>query len=348
VLALTLFAVSALLLICTIAVAEPQVPLPAPGTTPDLTAALNATPTLDPAATLNPPPALEVAPEDEISEVVIEAPEPRFAAPTLRDRIGRIWAPVLINGRGPYRLVLDTGATHSAIIAQTASSLGIPLSQISNIRVTGVTGSAVVQSVDVKRMEFGELSMAGSTLPVVADVFGGAEGILGTEGLSDKRIVIDFGHDEVLIMRSKGELARATGLATLPLRQLRDHLLALDVLVGGVHAKAVIDTGAQISIGNNALRAALTRYKARDTRKAEIEGVTLDVEAGDMMRAPPIYVGTLQFNFVNITYGDMYIFDRWKLNHEPVLVLGMDVLGTVDTLIIDYRLHQLQMRLHRS
>ena len=54
-------------------------------------------------------------PED-LSQIVIEAPEPRFAAPTLRDRIGRIWAPVLINGRGPYRLVLDTGATHSAII----------------------------------------------------------------------------------------------------------------------------------------------------------------------------------------------------------------------------------------
>jgi predicted aspartyl protease len=328
-LALTLFAVGALLLVCTIAVAEPP------------TAALNPNPALDPTA------ALEAPPEDEISEVVVQAPEPRFAAPTLRDRIGRIWAPVLINGRGPYRLVLDTGATHSAIIAQTASSLGIPLSQISNIRVTGVTGSAVVQSVDVKRMEFGELSMAGSTLPVVADVFGGAEGILGTEGLSDKRIVIDFGHDEVVIMRSKGELGKS-GMTTLPLRQLRDHLLALDVLVGGVHAKAIIDTGAQISIGNTALRNALMHYKARDSRKAEIEGVTLDVESGDMMRAPPIRVGTLQFNFVNITYGDMFIFDRWKLNHEPVLVLGMDVLGTVDTLVIDYRLHQLQMRLRRS
>lgn len=367
VLALTLFAVSALLLVCTIAVAEPQVPLPSAGgnllaapavnadpaaalkPTPalDSTAALNPNPVLDPTAALLPSAGLEAPPEDEISEVVIEAPEPRFAAPTLRDRIGRIWAPVLINGRGPYRLVLDTGATHSAIIAQTANSLGIPLSQISNIRVTGVTGSAVVPSIAVKRMEFGELSMAGSTLPVVADVFGGAEGILGTEGLSDKRIVIDFGHDEVVIMRSKGELAKA-GLSTLPLRQLRDHLLALDVLVGGVHAKAIIDTGAQISIGNNALREALTRYKARDSRKAEIEGVTLDVETGDMMRAPPIYVGTLQFKFVNITYGDMYIFDRWKLNHEPVLVLGMDVLGTVDTLIIDYRLHQLQLRLRRS
>jgi hypothetical protein len=205
----------------------------------------------------------------------------------------------------------------------------------------------MVPTVAVNRMEFGELSMPSATLPVVADVFGGAQGVLGTEGLTDKRIVIDFGHDTVVIMRSKGNLPRA-GFATLPLRELRDHLLALDVQVGNVRAKAVIDTGAQVSIGNNALRDALMRHNAKDARKAEIEGVTLDVVAGDMMRAPPISVGSLQFNFVNITYGDMFIFDRWQLNHEPVLVLGMDVLGTVDVLVIDYRLRQLQIRLRHS
>jgi hypothetical protein len=132
------------------------------------------------------------------------------------------------------------------------------------------------------------------------------------------------------------------------LRQLRDRLLALDVLVGGVKAKAVIDTGAQISIGNNALRSALMRHNSKDSHKAEIEGVTLEVETGDMMRAPPISVGPLTFNFVNITYGDMFIFDRWKLNREPVLVLGMDVLGTVDVLVIDYKMRLLQMRLRRT
>jgi len=271
VLALTCFVVSALLLVCPIAVAEPQTLLPAPSA--DLLSPPGANPA--PAATPG------VVPEEEISEVVVQAPEPRFAAPTLRDRIGRIWAPVLINGRGPYRLVLDTGATHSAIVAQVVTSLGIQVSELSNIRVTGVTGSAMVPTVAVNRMEFGELSMPSATLPVVADVFGGAEGVLGTEGLTDKRIVIDFGHDTVVIMRSKGELARA-GFATLALRQLRDHLLALDVLVGNVRAKAIIDTGAHISIGNNALRAALMRHNSKDSRKAEIEGVTLDVEAGDM------------------------------------------------------------------
>jgi predicted aspartyl protease len=287
------------------------------------------------------------APDSELSEVVVQAPEPRFAAPTLRDRIGRVWAPVLINGRGPYRLVLDTGATHSAVIPQVATSLGIPAGGYSMIRVTGVTGTAVVPSIAVDRMQMGELFMSPSVLPVIADVFGGAQGVLGTEGLSDKRILIDFAHDTVVIRRSRGELDK-TGFVTLPLRQLRDHLLALDVMVGNARAKAIVDTGAQVSIGNTALRETLLKRHAQDMQRAEIEGVTLDVAQGDMMRAPPISVGQLKFNGVNITYGDMYIFERWKLNNQPTLVLGMDVLGTVDELIIDYRLHQLQIRLRHS
>jgi hypothetical protein len=124
-------------------------------------------------------------------------------------------------------------------------------------------------------------------------------------------------------------------------------LLALDVRVGGVRAKAIIDTGAQVTIGNLALREALARHWMKDAKKEEIIGVTLDVTRGDTVVSPPILVGSLQFRSVNVTYADMFIFDLWKLTREPTLVLGMDVLGSVDMLVIDYRLHQLQIRLRR-
>src|SRR5208282_6876110 len=64
-------------------------------------------------------------PEDDLSEIIVSAPEPRFVAPTRRDKIGRIWAPVIINGKGPFRLVLDTGATRSAVNAEVAEAIGI-------------------------------------------------------------------------------------------------------------------------------------------------------------------------------------------------------------------------------
>jgi predicted aspartyl protease len=77
---------------------------------------------------------------DALAEILVEAREPRYVAPTRRDQIGRIWAPVFINGRGPFRLVLDTGASHSAITAMVALALGIPTDQSPPVTLRGVTG----------------------------------------------------------------------------------------------------------------------------------------------------------------------------------------------------------------
>ena len=90
---------------------------------------------------------------------MVQAPEPRFVAPTTRDRIGRIWAPVLIDGKGPFRLVLDTGANHSAVIPSTAAALGSPGAATATV-VTGFTGSAVVPTISVSRMEVGDIMRA--------------------------------------------------------------------------------------------------------------------------------------------------------------------------------------------
>ena len=43
--------------------------------------------------------------------------------------------------------------------------------------------------------------------------------------------------------------------------------------------------------------------------------------------------------------GDMRIFETWKMTKEPVLLIGMDTIGQLDTLVIDYRLRELQLRM---
>ncbi|MEA3176106.1 MAG: gag-polyprotein putative aspartyl protease, partial [Gammaproteobacteria bacterium] len=78
---------------------------------------------------ISPPAIPKIDPIEELTEIMVEAREPRYVSPTRRDEIGRIWAPVVINGRGPFRLVLDTGASHSAITALVALALGIPTDQ---------------------------------------------------------------------------------------------------------------------------------------------------------------------------------------------------------------------------
>ena len=278
----------------------------------------------------------------ELEEIVVQSPEPKFVAPTRRDRIGRIWAPVLIDSKGPYRLVLDTGANSSAVTARTADSLGTPTGAQASARVTGFTGSAVVPMIHVTSIEIGDIVLGPANLPVLADVFGGAEGVLSLNGLTRVRIFADFAHDRLEITRSQHENPPA-GFAVVPLRMVGG-LPVAHVRIGGVPTKAIIDTGAQQSIGNLALRDALSRSAPRNALREDIVGVTLDTQSGDRIPSPDMQIGHLTIRGVNIVFGDMYLFQHWNLTSEPTLAIGMDLLGSFDVLIIDYAQREMQLR----
>ncbi len=276
------------------------------------------------------------------AEVLIQAPEPRFVAPTLRDRIGRIWAPVLINGQGPFRMVLDTGASDSAITVPVAEALGLVPDSSHAVLVRGVTGSAIVPTVHVDSLVVGDLDVSSATLPIVADALGGAEGVLGTAGLTDKRIDIDFLHDRITIARSHGQHA-PLGFITLPLERSGPGLLMVAASVTQVRVHAVIDTGAERSIGNEALRRALVSRGAQGTPD-QIFDVTTHVQGGERFESPPITLGGIEISGARITYGEVRIFEHWHLTQEPALLIGMDALGLLEELIIDYRRRELELR----
>ena len=40
------------------------------------------------------------------------------------------------------------------------------------------------------------------------------------------------------------------------------------------------------------------------------------------------------------------IFEHWRLTDEPAMLVGMDALGLLDALVIDYRRHELQIKIH--
>jgi predicted aspartyl protease len=281
-------------------------------------------------------------PAGELDEITVTAPEPRYVAPTTRDRSGRIWAPVYLDGKGPFRLVLDTGANHSAVIERVAAVLGDHARSRSTVRLHGATGTAIVPIIRVDELVVGDLMQAPVKLPIVLDVFGGADGVLGNDGLHDKRIVIDFKHDFISIRRSRRERA-GDGFRTVPITFAKDYLPIIDARVGGVPVKAIIDTGAPDSLGNMALLGAL-KQRVGDTADTEIEGVTLDIEHGYRARMPRIYLQTIEVRGASLNFGDVYIFQHWRMTSEPSIMLGMDVLGVMDQIIIDYRTHELYIR----
>jgi len=298
------------------------------------------------APTLSPPsPSAGVA--DELADVLVEAPEPRYVSPTRRDQIGRIWAPVFINGRGPFRLVLDTGASHSAITAMVALALGIPTDQSPPVLLRGVTGSAKVPTIHVDNLTVGDLAVDSTVLPIVPDAMGGAQGVLGSQGLANKRIFIDFLHDEISITFSR-EDKLGRDFIRVPFNSLRGQLIVVNAIVGQVPTKAIIDTGGQTTIANLALRDALARRNLSSKGLPDqIVGATMAIQDGQLIPMPAIEFGSVQIVTGGVTFADMDIFKEWKLTHEPAIVIGMDALGMLDTLVIDYRRHLLEMRTAR-
>jgi hypothetical protein len=294
-------------------------------------------------------PAVPPAEPTPIEELSVTAEEPRFVAPTRRDRIGRIWAPVRINGQGPFRLVLDTGASHSALTPRLAATLGISLDSGETVMLRGATGSVPVPMVPVDTLEVGDLLIEPRRLAVVPDALGGAEGVLGSDGFADRRIHIDFLRDSITIMRSRNQRASG-GYMTIPVKNINGRLLVVGASLGGVPVKAVIDTGGQATLGNQALRTALEERKRRgySVRPEQVTGATLDVQPGSTLDAPALALGAVLVQNPALTFADFAIFEYWKMTDEPALLIGMDVLGLLDTLIIDYRRKELQVKLRRS
>ena len=285
--------------------------------------------------------AVPVAPA--VEEVVVEAPEPRYVAPTTRDRIGRIWAPVLINGQGPYRLVLDTGASRSALVQRVVDDLGVPVEHDA-VRLRGVTGTAIASAVRLERMEFGELEVKNTRVPIVADAFGGADGVLGGDGLENKRITIEFRKDRISVMRSHRTPA-PPGHAVVRFSYTPESGMRVPVQVGPVNAIGMIDTGAEVTVGNLALRDALARSRGeRDQYDDVVIGITEDIQTATLVRIPSITAGQMIVRNAPVRFTDLHIFDHWKLMTQPALLIGMDVLGTLDTLVIDYARSELQLR----
>lgn len=273
------------------------------------------------------------------------APEPLYASPTKVDRVGRILAAVEINGQGPFRFILDTGANSSALAPHLAQALALPASEEGVLGVHGVTGSAMLPAVRIESLRVGDIELREVTLPVLTNaVFAGADGILGVEGLQGARVDVDFTRDRVEISESDGR--RATGgFLTVPARLVKDGLLMVDGRVGRIRVKVVIDTGAERTLGNLALRSAIEhRVDRREHTTTTVVGVTPEVLTATSFVAPTIALGKARLRNLPVAFDDLPVFELWGLSDEPALLVGMDLLGTLQQFVVDYPRREFQLR----
>ncbi len=202
-------------------------------------------------------------------------------------------------------------------------------------------------AVEIDSLAAGDLEVAKrQRVPVLPGaVLANADGILGIEGLMSSRIEIDFVNDIVRVARSSGR-PPDNGMLAIPATLRNNGLLMVRGRVGRVRIKAIIDTGAEKTLGNLALRRALERVPQRPGEYVvtTVIGATPDRGEGTSQIAPSIWLGDTEVRNLEITFGDLHVFRIWNLEREPALLIGMDLLGTVERLVIDYRRREIQVQ----
>ena len=271
-------------------------------------------------------------------------PEPLFAAPTRLDRIGRVMTAVMVNGKGPFRFVIDTGASRSTLSPHLAKSLGLTTPG-RNVILNGVTGAAEVATVAVDSLEIGELKFENQHLPVIfTSIMGNADGILGVAGFGDQRIDVDFKKDRVSVVQSNGRRPHYS-LVTTRVERNKFGLMVFDLRIGRrVKAKAVLDTGAERTLGNLALQNAINKGKKhREPVSAVVHGATPDIADGDVQEVKLATIGDMTLTNLEVIFADFHVFKLWGLDQEPAMLIGMDMIGVLERLVIDYRRNEVSM-----
>jgi predicted aspartyl protease len=262
-----------------------------------------------------------------------EAPDTTYLLNTSLDAYGRPVAAGMINGKGPFRFLVDTGASTSVVTMDLAIALGMTFQGTTTIY--GTTGQSTMPVARAAEVEVGtvrkqNLRMVAMTSPLGAR----ADGIIGADVFAGRRVVFDLNRKTVRISNS---ITRSVKDDTS--FRLRDGRLAeVSGRAGKVKAGIIIDTGADCSLINPMLREAL---RAKHPNLKTLPRVMVTGLTGQELEGEGVYMPILGmrefkvFDLVAVAV-DAPIFHVWKLNDQPAMILGADVLLRLPRFSIDY------------
>ncbi|MGE0595924.1 MAG: aspartyl protease family protein [Hyphomonadaceae bacterium] len=256
---------------------------------------------------------------------------------TSTDARGRVVAPVMINGQGPFRFIVDTGANRSVISQSLADSLG--LAPIGTGEVHAIQGVTVAPLVELESFQYRNLALPTGPLPLLQGrVLAGEQGLLGADSMSGRRMRLDFERRCLEIVPAR-RARRLQGWEMVRGELHFGHLVVLEGRVGETRVNVFLDTGSDSTLANFALRDALRRQITYDQAALDYarlynagEPIVLD----SAVVLPRLRIGPLNANNVLAYVGDFHIFRLAGLNDEPTLLIGMDVLRRARAIAIDY------------
>jgi predicted aspartyl protease len=253
-----------------------------------------------------------------------------------------------IDGNGPYKFVVDTGSDRSVISAELAASLGLLNSE--DVIVQGISRSLSAQTVTLKKLTFGSVTINSLRVPVLPRRWLGADGYLGIDAVDGKRVTFDFQKNRIVVAQSSSpvrwSVARSDEII-VPVSGSSGRLKATNCSVDRVPVVAFVDSGAEFSIGNTKLFNELAKAGATYVKDVAIPvlGATGGQTTGRLTYVSDIRIATINYLHNDLIIADLEVFDVWGLANRPAIFLGMNFLQNVPAFTIDYGRSELRFKL---
>jgi predicted aspartyl protease len=268
---------------------------------------------------------------------------------TITDDVrARMTVPVRLNGAQIHQFIVDTGADRTVISTEVAQALNLVAAK--PVKLHSMNGASMVPTVILPALDVASTRLTNIRAPALAARHLGADGVLGIDSLKNKRILIDFRTSEMSIADSAAiEVKDESDVIVVVAKSRFGQLILVDADINGRKIQVVLDTGAENSVGNMALRRLTQNQSSKNPPiPISLQGVTGDLTNADYTQVNNIRIGG--FNILNapIAYAEAHPFKRFGLTRKPALLLGMDVLRQFDRISIDFTNRKIKFLLQRS
>ena len=257
----------------------------------------------------------------------------------------RLNVDVRVNGRGPYRFVVDSGADTSVVGQRIARDLELPLG--TPVILNGVTARNVVDSVKIAELTIGSSRVPNLELPALRESDVGSDGLIGIDALNQQRLMMDFERHQVRVEDASIPYRAHPGDIVVTAKRMQGQLILTHVRAGNVDLDAVIDTGSEVTIGNSALRDKLIGRHNVKFWNAEVTGVTGVTVPIQMTYIDRLQLGPVTLQYVPIAFADVPPFQMFGLSDQPALLLGTDLLEKFRRVSLDFRARKVRFQLRQ-
>ena len=257
----------------------------------------------------------------------------------------RMTVEVRVNGRGPFRFLVDSGADSSVVSQRIARELQLPTGTPAMLH--SMTASSLVSRVLVDELSFGQSRIRNLEVPALLERDLGGEGMVGIDALVEQRLMLDFEKRVIKVEDARTPAKMLDGEIVVTARRRRGQLILTQVSAAGLPLEAVIDTGSEITIGNLKLRDKLIRGNRNKFVTVEATGVTGVTIPLQLARIGELKLGSITLRNVPMAFADLPPFDVFGLSGGPALLLGTDLLENFRRVSLDFGKRKVRFQLRR-